>query len=108
MGRKCASIAFGLALIVALGLVTVRAQALPKPVGTAGFSSPCEPAPPAFQAASDPQPVSTIDPAPATEDAGASTAAVRAFRVEAVPRLIPPQASAAYAPLWHRPPPANS
>jgi len=51
--RKCASFACGLALIVALGFAMAHAQPLKAPGGSTGFSTPCEPASPAFKATSE-------------------------------------------------------
>jgi hypothetical protein len=108
MVRKCASFAFGLALIVALGFAMAHAHPVKAPGGSTGFSTPCEPASPAFNAASGSKVVSTIDSTFVAEDAGVPAGAVRGSRVEAVSRSIPPQAPGAYPPLLHRPPPANS
>jgi len=106
--RKCASFAFGLALIVALGLAMAHAQPLKAPGGSTGFSTPCEPASPSFKATSESKVVSTIDSTFAAENAGAPASVVRGSRVEAVSRSIPPPAPWAYPPLLHRPPPVNS
>ncbi len=46
MVRNCASFAFGLALIVALGFAMAHANPLKAPGGSTGFSTPCEPASP--------------------------------------------------------------
>jgi hypothetical protein len=108
MVRKCASFAFGLALIVALGFAMVHVHPLKAPGGSAGFSTPCEPASPAFKATSESKVVSTIDPIFVAENAGAPAGTVRGSYVEAVSRWIPPPAPGAYPPLLHRPPPANS
>jgi hypothetical protein len=108
MARKGASFAFGLALIVALGFAMAHAHALKAPDGFTGFSTPCEPASPAFNATSESRVVSTIDSTFAAEYAGAPAGVVRGYRVEAVSRPILPPAPAAYPPLLHRPPPANS
>ena len=108
MVRKCASFAFGLALIVALGFAMAHAQPLKAPGGSTGFCTPCEPASPAFKATSELKVVSTIDSTSAAENGGAPAGVVRGSRVEAVSRWIPPPAPRAYPPLLHRPPPANS
>ena len=108
MVRKCASFAFGLALIVALGFAMAHANPLKAPGGSTGFSTPCEPAPPSFKATSESKVVSTIDSTFAAENAGGPAGVVRGSRVEAVSRPILPPAPAAYPPLLHRPPPANS
>ena len=108
MVRKCASFAFGLALIVALGFAMAHAHPLKAPGGSTGFSTPCGPASPAFKATSESKVVSMIDSTFAAENAGAPGGVVRGSRVEAVSRSIPPQAPVAYPPLLHRPPPVNS
>jgi hypothetical protein len=108
MVRKCATVAFGLALLVALGFAMVHAHPLKAPGASTGFSTPCEPASPACKATSESNVVSTLDSTSVAENTGAPAAAVRASRVEAVSRWIPPPAPGAYPPLLHRPPPANS
>ena len=108
MVRKCASFAFGLALIVALGFAMAHANPLKAPGGSTGFSTPSEPAPPSFKATSESKVVSTIDSTFAAENAGGPAGVVRGSRVEAVLRPILSPAPAAYPPLLHRPPPANS
>lgn len=108
MVRKCATVAFGLALIVSLGFAMVHAHPLKAPGASIGFSTPCEPASPAFKAASESKVVSTPDSTSVAENAGTPAGAVRASRVEAVSPSIPPQAPWAYLPLLNRPPPANS
>ena len=108
MVRKCASFAFGLALIVALGFAMTHAHPLKAPGASIGFSTPCEPASPAFKATSESKVGSAFDSTFAAENAGAPARVVRASRVEAVSRPILPPAPASYAPLLHRPPPANS
>src|ERR1039458_5930474 len=105
MVRKCASFAFGLALIVALGFAMAHAHPLKAPGGSTGFSTPCEPASAAVKAASKSKVVAMIDWPSAAENAGAPGGVVRGSRVEAVSRSIPPQAPVAYPPLLHRPPP---
>jgi len=107
MVRKCASFAFGLALIVALGFAMAHAQPLKAPGGCTGFCTPCEPASPAFKATSESKVVSTIDSSSAAENAGVPAGVVRGSRVEAVSRSIPPPAPRSYSPLLHRPPPAK-
>ena len=108
MVRKCASFAFGLVLIGALGFAMAQAHPLKAPGGSTGFSTPCEPASPAFKATSESKVVSTIHSTLAAENAGAPTGVVRGSRVEAVSPSIPLPAPEAYPPLLHRPPPANS
>jgi hypothetical protein len=108
MVRKCASFAFGLVLVVALGLAMAHTHPLKAPGGSTNFSTPCEPASPAFKATSESKVVSTIDSTFATENAGAPAGVVRESRIQAVSWSIPPQAPGAYPPLLHRPPPANS
>jgi hypothetical protein len=109
MVRKCASFAFGLALIVALGFAMAHAQPLKASGGSTGFSTPCEPASPAFKATSESKLVSTIYATVSGENAGGAPAeVVGGSRVEAVPWSIPPQVPGSYPPLLHRPPPANS
>ena len=108
MVRKCASFAFGLALIVVLGFAIARAHALKIPGASTGFSTPCEPASPAFKAASESKAVSTIDATYAAENAEARAGVVRRSYVETVARAITPPAPRAFPPLFHRPPPANS
>ena len=108
MVRKCASFAFGLALIVALSFAMAHAQLLKAPGGSIGFSTPCEPASPAFKATSESKLVSTIDSTFAPENAGTPAGVVGRSCAETVSWSIPPQASGAYPPLLHRPPPANS
>ena len=108
MVRKCASFAFGLVLIGALGFAMLHAHPLKAPGGSTGFSTPYEPASPAFKATSESKVVSTIDSTFAAEKVGAPAGVVSGRRVEAVSRSIPSPASEAYPPLLHRPPPANS
>src|SRR5260370_31880585 len=57
MVRKCASFAFGLALIVALGFAMVHALKIPG--AFTGFSTPCEPPSAMFKAADELKPLST-------------------------------------------------
>jgi len=78
------------------------------PGGSTGFSTPCEPAPPALKATSESKVVSTFDSTFATENAGAPADVVRASRVEAVSPPILQPAPATYPSLLHRPPPVNS
>src|ERR1017187_3122058 len=108
MVRKCASFAFGLALIVVFGFAMAQAHALKIPGDSTGFSTPCEPASPAFKATSESKAVSMIDSTFAAENAGAPGGVVRGSRVAAVSRSLPPQAPVAYPPWLHRPPPVNS
>ena len=71
MVRKCASFAFCLVLIGALGFAMAHAHPLKAAGGSTGFSTPCGPAAPAFKAASESGVVSTIDSTFAAENAGA-------------------------------------
>jgi hypothetical protein len=107
MVRKCASLVLGLALIVAAGFAMAHAHPLKAPGGSTGFSTPCEPASPAFQAGESTV-VAPVDSAFPAEHPGAPTGAVRGSRVEAVSRSVPALTTNAYPPLWHRPPPASS
>ncbi len=108
MVRKCASFAFGLGLMVALGFAMAHAQPLNVPGASTGFSTPCEPASPTIKATSEPQAVSTADSVLFSEDAGAPVVVARGFRVEVVSRPTPPSAPSAFPPLLHRPPPARA
>jgi hypothetical protein len=108
MVRKCASFAFSLVLIVALGFAMARAHGLKVPGASIGFSAPCEPASPAFKAGGESKAVSTIDSTNAAENAEAPAGVARRSRVEKVGRTILPPAPRAFPPLLHRPPPANS
>ena len=108
MVRKFANVAFGLALIVALGFAMAHAHPLKAPGGSTGFSTPCLPASPAFKAAGESKAVSTIDSTFAAENAAVPERVVPGSRVETVARAIPLPAALAYAPLLHRPPPSNS
>ncbi len=69
MVRKCATFAFGLALIAVLGFAGAHAHALKIPGASIDFSAPCEPASPAFKASSESKAVSTIDSTHATVSA---------------------------------------
>ena len=108
MVRKCASVAFGLALIVVLGFAMAHAHALKTPGASTGFSASCEPASPVFKATSELKAVSTIDSTYAAENAAAFAGVVRRSHVETVARAITPPAPRAFPPLFNRPPPANS
>src|ERR1035437_421111 len=108
MVRKWASFAFGLALIVVLGFAMAHAHALKNPGASTGFSTPCEPASPAFKAAGESKAVSTIDSTYAAENAEGPAGVVRRYCVETVARATAPPAPRAFPPLFHRPPPANS
>ena len=108
MVRKFASFAFGLAVIVALGFAMLHAHQLKAPGGSTGFATPCLPASPAFHATSESKAVSTIDSTFAAKNAGTPACVAPGSRVETALRAIPPPAPRAYAPLLHRPPPANS
>ena len=108
MVRKCASFAFGLTLIVVFGFAMVHSHALKIPGASTGFSTPCEPASPAFKAASESKAVSTNDSTYAAENAEGPASVVRRYCVETVAPAIAPPAPRAFPPLFHRPPPANS
>ena len=108
MVRKCASFAIGLTLIVVLGFAMAHAHALKIPGASTGFSTPCEPASPAFKAASESTAVSTIDSTYAAEKAEGPAGVVRGYCVETVARATVPPAPRAFPPLFDRPPPANS
>jgi hypothetical protein len=108
MVRKCASFAFGFALIVLLGFAMAHAHALKIPGASTGFSTPCEPASPTFNAASEAKAVSTIDSTYAAENAEVSAGVVRRSYVESVAPAILPPVPWAFPPLFHRPPPAYS
>ena len=106
MVRKCASFAFGLALLVALGFV--MAHALKIPGASTGFSAACEPASPVFKAACELKTVAPIDSTYAAQNAEASAGVARRSHVGTVARAVPPPAPRAFPPLFRRPPPANS
>jgi hypothetical protein len=106
--RKCLGIAFGLALIVALGFTMAHAHALKSPGASIGFSAPCEPASTLFAAASELNAASTADSTCAAENAEVSAGAGKRASVEAVAWAILPPPPLAFPPLFHRPPPANS
>lgn len=107
MVRKCASFAFGLALIMALGFAMAHAHPLKAPGDSTGFSTPCEPALPTLKATGEAKVVS-IDLNFAAGSAEAAAGLVKGSHLEALWRPIPCPAPWTYAPLWHRPPPANS
>ena len=104
--RKCASFAFGLLLLVVLGFAISHAYALKVPSLSAGLSTPCQPAPPAF--AGESKVVSTIDSIFVAQSVNARAGLVRGPHVEAVSRAIPSRAPGTCRPLLYRPPPANS
>jgi len=108
MLRKWASIAFGLAVVIALGIA--MAQACPaQPLGSAsGFSSPCEPASPAFQAASATIAVSTLDSTYALESVAGAVCLVGRHGGVAAERAAVPPAPRTFPPLFRRPPPQHS
>jgi hypothetical protein len=108
MVRRCATIAFGIALIVALSYAMTHAQPLKAHGGSVGFSRPCEPASSTFKAKSESEVVSTVDSIFAAETAEAPHHIPRALRGEAGGWLVAPQAPLTYAPLLRRPPPLNS
>ncbi len=107
MVRKCASFAFALALIVALGFAMVHAHPL-KISGSVFFSAPCEPVSAAFKAAGESKAVSTVESTFGGESAETSDGAVRRPRIETVAPTVSPAAPRAFPPLLHRPPPPNS
>jgi hypothetical protein len=104
MVRKCASIGFGLGLVVALGFAMVHPHPLKAAGGSTGFSTPCEPASPLFKAVSESKVVSTIDSTFAAENAGAPAGVVRGSHVEAVSRSIPPPGARGLPSLVASPP----
>src|SRR5947209_2212453 len=106
--RKCVSFAFGLTLVMALGFAMTHVHLQKASSASIGFSTPCEPAVPGFNAPSESRVVSTSDSTFAAENTGAPLRVVRVSQIEAVapPTLAP--APAIYPPLLHRPPPANS
>lgn len=108
MVRKCASFVFGLSLLVVIGFVMSHAHPLRVPGGSTGFSTPCQPASPAFKATGESKVVSTLDSTFAAENAEAAAGVVRGSRVGTVSQAIPSPVPGAYPPLFHRPPPANS
>jgi hypothetical protein len=105
---RCAKIAFGIALVVALSYATAHAQRLKADGGSVAFSTPCAPASFTFQAKSDSEVISTVDSIFASKTAEAPNGSLRALRVEAVGCLLAPQAFLTYAPLLRRPPPLHS
>src|SRR5690242_17407766 len=108
MVRKYAALAFGLALIVALGLTLAPAHSLKSAPRFTAVSNPCEPALPAFQDTTESKAVSTIDATFAVDNARVTARLTGASRIEAVVRPLPASAPAAYPPTLHRPPPFNS
>src|SRR5215470_16647686 len=86
--RKFANFAFGLALIVALGFAMAHGHPLKAPGGSTGFSTPCLPASPAFNATNESKVVSTIDSTFAAEKAETPACVVPGSRVERVLRPI--------------------
>ena len=107
MVRKCASFAFALALIAALGFAIMHAHAL-KISGSAGFSAPCEPASAAFKAPHDSRAISTVEATFGAERTEMSGGVVWTSRVEIVAGIVSDTAPRTFPPLLHRPPPANS
>lgn len=108
MVRKCATFALGLTLILALHRAVTHAHPLKVPIASSGFSTPCEPALPAWKATFESPVVSTFDSIFAASNAAAPAVLERAFRFQAVAKPIPRPASPDFPPLFHRPPPANS
>ena len=108
MFRKCATFAFGLALIVALGFEIAHAQVTKAAVDSRDFSAPCEPVSLAFKATGKSKAISTSDSTFASGNAVAPADAVRRYRLKTVTEAIPRSAPLAFPPLLHRPPPSNS
>jgi hypothetical protein len=108
MIRKYATFAFGLALIVALGLTIVPARSLKSAPRFTACSNPCDPALPAFQDSTESKAVSTIDATFAVQNARVTARLTGASPIEAVVRPLPPSVPSAYPPTLHRPPPFNS
>src|SRR5258708_39552617 len=108
MIRKCASFAFALPLIMALGVAMAHADAHKFPDASLRFSAPCEPASPAFKAADQSKAVSRIDSTFHAENGEAPAGVMRRARFGTFARAIPPPAPRTFPPLWHRSPPANA
>lgn len=108
MVRKCATFAFALALIVALGRAVSHTHPLKAPSASTGFSTPYEPALPSWKAAGESPVASTFDSTFAAANAAVPAVVLRASRPETVSQPIPPPAPADFPPLFHRPPPARS
>jgi hypothetical protein len=107
MVRKCASFAFCVAVMLALGFALAHANTQKVPGASIDFSTPWEPASPSFKAAGELK-AATIESTFPVENTEATAGVVRISLIETVARAIPPPAPRAFPPLWHRPPPANS
>jgi len=108
MVRKCAAFALALALIAALGFAMSHAKPAKIPGASIGFSTPCVPASPTFQAAGESNAILHIESGYDAKDAGVPAGVVWTYAHGAVARGIPPPTPRIFPPLWHRPPPANS
>ena len=108
MVRRCAAFVLGLALIAAIGFAMSHAHPLKAPGTSIGFSVPCEPATPAFQAASDTNVVSTTLWSVAPVRSAAVSEVWPAGWVEAISTSVAVPSPAVYPPLLRRPPPVNS
>src|SRR5260370_27523509 len=80
MIRTCASFAFALRLIMALGVAMAHADAHKFPDASLRFSAPCEPASPAFKAADQSKAVSRIDSTFHAENGDAPAGVMRRAR----------------------------
>lgn len=107
MVRKCASFAFCLALILALGAAIAHASIQKVAGASTDFFIPWEPPSPVFKAAGELK-AATIQSPFATENTEAIAGIVGTSLVNAVTRVSSTPAPRAYPPLWRRPPPANS
>jgi hypothetical protein len=107
MVRKCASFAFALALIAALGFAIMHAHTL-KSSGSVGFSAPCEPASAACKAPDQSRAISTVEATFGAETTETSGGVVWTSRVETVAAIVSDTAPRTFPPLLHRPPPTNS
>lgn len=108
MLRKWASLVFGLALVIALGIAMAQACPAQPRGGSSGFSSPCEPAAPAFQAASATIAVSTLDSTYALESVPGAVCLAGRRDAVAAERAAVPAAPRTFPPLFRRPPPPHS
>jgi hypothetical protein len=89
MVRKCASLAFALVLIAALGFGTAHAKPLKVPCTSNSFSALCEPASRVFKVAGESKSALPVESTFAAENAEVPAGAVRLSRLEAVARAIP-------------------
>ena len=108
MVRKCASLALGLALIVALWFAMAHLPHRKITDRSNGFSAPCERTPTVAATVYEAIAVSTIDvkcPLGITE---APANFAQRLCVDPVSRTVPAPAPRAFPPLLHRPPPENS